>query len=290
MGQVSAHGSAPVDDDDDDSSVDEMSPVKAKKPSRRVSMAKEKEPPKDWTMAEEITLCQAWCDVSENSEKGNNMKMKGFWEAVIKYFEKEIGLTRGITKGGSCDLNVYQKACAEYKMIYRHDFMLEHCYNILKDHQGWLGIETHVFYKNTKGRKKSKTSETTSGSASGAFNLNNEADEPEEEIQEKRAMGRDRAKAKKKSPASIREESSSFVDLLKNRELDIREAKRREAVELKREKLSTQRRTLELAEREKRDRDILFYNSEISSPLPAIQRQKLQEMKNEINERYHIDY
>ncbi|GKF43749.1 hypothetical protein Tco_0130301 [Tanacetum coccineum] len=114
-----------------------------------------------------------------------------------------------------------------------------------------------AFYKNTKGRKKSKTSETTSGSAS--------------------------AKAKKKSSAFSHEGSSSFVDLvadkflnmgkekwgkreeqqqsyiqLKNRELDIREAERREATELKREKLAIQRRTLELAKREKRDRDILF--------------------------------
>ncbi|GJW33678.1 hypothetical protein Tco_0053710 [Tanacetum coccineum] len=210
------------------------------------------------------------------------MKKKGFWEAVIKYFEKETGSTRGYDsilskwknkvrprigsfctivnnieanhESGSNDLDVYQKTCAEYKMIYRHDFTLEHCYNILKDHQ---------------------------------------ADESEKETQEKRAMGRDRAKAKKKSSASSREGSSSFVDLvadkflnmkkekwekrevqqqpniqLKNRELDIREAERREAVELKRGKLAIQRRTLELAEREKRDRDILFYNSEISSLCP----------------------
>ncbi|GJW57250.1 hypothetical protein Tco_0103981 [Tanacetum coccineum] len=84
-------------------------------------------------------------------------------------------------------------------------------------------------------------------------------------------MGRDRAKAKKKSSASSREGSSSF---LKNRELDIQEAERREAAELKREKLAIQRRTLELAERDKRDRDILFYNSKISFSLPAIQQQK----------------
>ncbi|GKE05830.1 hypothetical protein Tco_1397848, partial [Tanacetum coccineum] len=90
----------PVDDDDDSSPVEEMSPVKAKKPSKRASRAKkndgkEKEAPKDWTKAEEIALCQAWCDVSENSEKRNSMKAKGFWEAVINYFEKEIGSTRG---------------------------------------------------------------------------------------------------------------------------------------------------------------------------------------------------
>ncbi|GKC37702.1 hypothetical protein Tco_1050086 [Tanacetum coccineum] len=49
MGQGSAHGSAhgssPVDNDD--SPIEEMSPVIAKKPSRRASKAKEKEPPKD---------------------------------------------------------------------------------------------------------------------------------------------------------------------------------------------------------------------------------------------------
>ncbi|GKC27644.1 hypothetical protein Tco_1034938 [Tanacetum coccineum] len=113
-----------------------------------------------------------------------------------------------------------------------------------------------AFYNITRGRKKSKTSETTSGSAYGGFNLNNEADESEEDIQEKRAMGRDQANAKKKSCASSCEGSSLFVDLLadkflnmkkkkwekreeqqqsyiqlKNRELDIREAERREATE-----------------------------------------------------------
>ncbi|GKB44258.1 hypothetical protein Tco_0889200, partial [Tanacetum coccineum] len=50
-----------------------------------------------------------------------------------------------------------------------------------------------------RGEKKSKTSETTSGSASSGFNLNNEADEFEKETQEHRPMGRDRSKAKKKS-------------------------------------------------------------------------------------------
>ncbi|GJW09480.1 ribonuclease H-like domain-containing protein [Tanacetum coccineum] len=48
---------------------------------------------------------------------------------------------------------------------------------------------------------------------------------------------------------------------MKNQELSIREAEAREIAQLKREKLEIQRRALELAEREKRDRDILFYNS-----------------------------
>ncbi|GKC36255.1 heat stress transcription factor B-2a-like protein, partial [Tanacetum coccineum] len=67
----SGHGSAPVDDDEkDDSPVEDVSPVKPQKPSRRASKAKKnnlKEPPKDWTVEEEIALCEAWCDVSENS-------------------------------------------------------------------------------------------------------------------------------------------------------------------------------------------------------------------------------
>ncbi|GJR04437.1 hypothetical protein Tco_0527421 [Tanacetum coccineum] len=51
----SAHGSAPVDDD---SPVKEMSPVKARKLSKRASKAKTndtKELPKEWTTTEEIT-------------------------------------------------------------------------------------------------------------------------------------------------------------------------------------------------------------------------------------------
>ncbi|GJV12979.1 hypothetical protein Tco_1354520 [Tanacetum coccineum] len=88
----SAHGSVPT------SPVEEVSPVKPKKPSRRAARAnkdKPKEPPKDWTMAEDTALCQAWCDVSENNIDGNSMKSKGFWDAVIKYFEKETGSSRG---------------------------------------------------------------------------------------------------------------------------------------------------------------------------------------------------
>ncbi|GJZ88242.1 RNA-directed DNA polymerase, eukaryota [Tanacetum coccineum] len=86
------------------------------------------------------------------------------------------------------------------------------------------------------GAKKFKTSETTSVSASGGFNLNNETDEAEEETQERE------------------EQKQSYIQL-KNWELNIRKAERREDAELKREKIAIQRRTLELAEREKRDRE-----------------------------------
>ncbi|GJV14628.1 hypothetical protein Tco_1359951 [Tanacetum coccineum] len=59
--------------------------------------------------------------------------------------------------------------------------------------------------KHYKGGGESKTSETTSGSASGGFNLNYKLDEYEEEAREHRPLGRDASKAKKKSFASSRE-------------------------------------------------------------------------------------
>ncbi|GJR34964.1 hypothetical protein Tco_1210648 [Tanacetum coccineum] len=254
----SGHGSVPFHDDEDDSPVEEVSPVKPKKPSRRATKAK----------------------------KDETKEAKGFWETVIRVRPK-IGAFCAIIKNieanhksGTNDLDVYQKACAEFKMIYKGDFNLEHCYNILKDHPGWTDVEMPHFLK-IQGRKKSKTSKTTSGSGSGGINLNEEADEAVQETQEFRPMGRDRAKAKKKAASS----SFSIVDLL-----NIREAEAREIAQLKREKLEIQRRTLELAEREKRDRDILFYNSIIDTNLPPIQQQKLLEMKMEIKERYNLDY
>nr|GEY13312.1 hypothetical protein [Tanacetum cinerariifolium] len=140
MGHRSAHSSALVDDDD--SPVEEMPPVKAKKPSKRASKAKKnatKEPPKEWTTAKEVALCKGWGDVLENCERGNCMKTKGFWDVVINYFTNDTGSTRGYDsivskwknrvhprigrfcvifnnteqnhKSAECDLTVYRKAC-----------------------------------------------------------------------------------------------------------------------------------------------------------------------------------
>ncbi|GJU73935.1 hypothetical protein Tco_1265340 [Tanacetum coccineum] len=135
----SAHGSVPFYDDEDDSPVEEVSPVKPKKPSRRATKAK----------------------------KDGTKEAKGFWEAVIRYFEKETGSTRGA--------------------------------------------------------KKVKTSKTTSGSASGGINLNEEADEAVQETQEFRPMGCDRVKAKKKTAGS----SSSIVDLVADKFYNMKQKKKR---------------------------------------------------------------
>nr|GEZ41638.1 hypothetical protein [Tanacetum cinerariifolium] len=59
----SAHGSVLIHDNEDDSPVEEVLSVKPKKPLRRATRVKKdepKEPLKDWTVAEESALCQAW--------------------------------------------------------------------------------------------------------------------------------------------------------------------------------------------------------------------------------------
>nr|GEW26650.1 hypothetical protein [Tanacetum cinerariifolium] len=159
----SAQGSVPFYDNEYDSPVEEVSPVKPKKPSRRAAKAKKdalkevKETPKEWTVEEEIALCQG--------------------TLKIKLVQQEV-MTRSLANGKI----------------------------------SWKNVEMPNFYQ-SQGRKNSKTSETTSGSASGGLNLNEEADEAVKENQEFRPMGHDRAKAKKKAAGSSRGGDSSFVDL-----------------------------------------------------------------------------
>nr|GEU70945.1 hypothetical protein [Tanacetum cinerariifolium] len=43
-----------------------------------------------WITSEEITLCTAWCNVTENHVSRDAMK-KGFWSEVFAYFKKEMG-------------------------------------------------------------------------------------------------------------------------------------------------------------------------------------------------------
>nr|GEY97462.1 hypothetical protein [Tanacetum cinerariifolium] len=281
------HGSVLVNDDEEgDSPVEDVSPVKPKKPSRRTTRAKNddpKEPQKigQWRKRQHCAKFVHHEVIARSlaNEKNKVRPRIGAFCAIINNVEENH-------ESGTNELDVYHKACVEYKMMYKQDFTLEHCYNVLKDHL-----------------------------ASGGYNLNDEADEAMEETQKLRPMGRDRSKAKKKSVGSSREGSSSFVYLvadkfvnmkqkkwgkrneqqqsyidLKNRGLSIREAEVRKAAQLKRDKLEIQRRTLELAEREKRDIYILFYNSVFDPCLPLIQQEKLLEMKMEIKERYNLDY
>nr|GEW99268.1 hypothetical protein [Tanacetum cinerariifolium] len=76
--------------------------------------------------------------------------------------------------------------------------------------------------KNGKGNERSGSHLRP---ASGGLNLNNEADEYEKMAQEHRPIGRNRSTAKKKSAASSRGGSFSFIDLVANKYLGIKSTK-----------------------------------------------------------------
>ena len=142
----SYHDSIPNDNDDNNTISEEMSPVKPKKRATKKKIV-EKETKNDlslWTRKEEIALCDAWCDSSENIIMGK--------QKVIAYFEKEVGADRTynsiITKwknrirprvgqfcviydnayrnyaSGVNDLTIYRQACAEYQIVYKHAFVM----------------------------------------------------------------------------------------------------------------------------------------------------------------------
>nr|GEX84759.1 hypothetical protein [Tanacetum cinerariifolium] len=165
----SDHSSAPVNNNvEDDSPLEEVSPIKPKQPSRHATRAKKdahKELPKDWTVAEETALCQAWCDVFENNIVRHNTNTSGFLDAIITYFEKETRSTKGYDSIVSKWNNMIRPRSGAFCAI---------IHNVEANHES--DIEMPNFY-NTQRRKKSKTSKTSSESASGGIDLNDEADE-----------------------------------------------------------------------------------------------------------------
>ena len=71
------------------------------------------------------------------------------------------------------------------------------------NHAAWKDIEMPSFKTNGRGRKKSNTLETTSGSTKGGLDLHNVDDSEDEETRESRPLALDASK--KKSSASSRE-------------------------------------------------------------------------------------
>ncbi|GKC32046.1 hypothetical protein Tco_1039340 [Tanacetum coccineum] len=220
MGQGSAYGSAPIEDD---SPVEEVAtPVKGKKVSKRRQKTvptENKKSSKPWTTEEEVALCQAWCDVSENNITGNAMKSRGFWLKVIEYFEIETGSNRG-----------YDAILSKWKKSVRPRI---DAFCVILIMSTWKQVEMPLFCsKQNSGSKKAKTSETT-GSAQGGLNLNEEADGYGKEPINGRASSQLDVEKKK-------EQQQCYIDL-KNQKLNIHEKGSREASELKRQELEIKR-------------------------------------------------
>nr|GEX14383.1 hypothetical protein [Tanacetum cinerariifolium] len=162
-------------------------------------------------------LAHGSAPVQDDEDDSPVEESKGFWDAVIRYFEKETGSSRGYDSIVSNWKNRVRPRIGAFCAIINNVEA-----NHESDHPGWKDVEMLYFYK-SQGRKKVKTSETTSGSTSDGLNLNEEANEDVEETQEFRPMGRDRAKAKNKAAGSSRGRSSSFVDLVADKFFNIKQ-------------------------------------------------------------------
>ncbi|GJS19492.1 hypothetical protein Tco_0448124 [Tanacetum coccineum] len=149
-----------------------------------------------------------------------------------------------------------------------------------------------AFYaKQNPGSKKAKTSKTTSGSAQGGLNLNEDATSSDEELHllHKEVLLTWLKSFKVVGWGKKKEQQQSYIDL-KNQELEIQKKANREAAELKRQKLELKRKTLELKLTMKRDKDLCFYMKKIDETLPPIQQEKLMEMKQQIKEPNDLDF
>ncbi|GJV34975.1 hypothetical protein Tco_1407452 [Tanacetum coccineum] len=128
---------------------------------------------RQWTTAEEITLCTTWCNAMETYGLRDITK-KGFWENVFDNFEKDIGGTirecdaivpkwknsirpkvaafsvvydsvQQMDENGSSDLVLFQNASAEYQTGYEHPFTMEAYWRILKNHPAWSEVEVPTY-------------------------------------------------------------------------------------------------------------------------------------------------
>ncbi|GKA84107.1 hypothetical protein Tco_0805702 [Tanacetum coccineum] len=220
--QGSAHGSVPIHDDEDDSPVEEVPPVKPKKSSRHAAKAKKDEPkdakeaPKEWTVAEEIALCQGWCNVSENNISGNSMKANGFWEAVIRYFVKETGSSRG-----------YDSIVSKWKNKGRKKSKTSETTSGSASSDRNLNEEVDEAVEETRefrpmGRDRAKAKKKAAGSSrGGSSSFVDLVADKFYNIKQKKWGKKD-------------EQQQSYIELM-NRELSIQEAEAREIAQLKRE-------------------------------------------------------
>lgn len=141
----------------------EKAPVKhiPKKPGKRMTRNDDgpsRQIPR--TTEEEIALCKAWVNETENSALGNLRKGDGFWNDIIKYIESKTNtrrtydivngkwnsvrpnvarifgvynnLKRSAPISGAGDEDYYNTAMLNYEADYGVHFTLRHCWEVLR--------------------------------------------------------------------------------------------------------------------------------------------------------------
>ncbi|GKA41211.1 hypothetical protein Tco_0733804 [Tanacetum coccineum] len=93
---------------EDDYPVEEVAPVKRKYLRRRQSCKKnDKDLSEPWIPQEEVVLCRAWVDVSENSVDENAKRRQWFWTGSNNgTFKKKIGNEKKATIPSICKLKI----------------------------------------------------------------------------------------------------------------------------------------------------------------------------------------
>nr|GEX40014.1 hypothetical protein [Tanacetum cinerariifolium] len=310
---------------EDDSPVEEASLVK-KKPSKRRQKKRSKIDDSDkeqrnvpWTMAEEIALCKAWVNTSEDSDRGNAKKAQGFWTEVLQYLEREMGVSgvrtydsinckwkglRGkvsqfcssydnVVRRNEHESNevVLQKAIDEYRAEYGLHFTLLHAWRLLKDHKKWKEVELpKIRGQGHLGKKSKSNSLNTSESA--------------HVVQEARPVGGD--KAKKKVASSFVPSASSgeqLVDMsmekwtkaetcfleIKKGEWDVFLELKKQEIEIKKREIALREKELEFLQDKQRQKDELLYTTP-HDHLRGKQLEKVLETKEKIKAKYNLDY
>nr|GEW08842.1 hypothetical protein [Tanacetum cinerariifolium] len=314
--------SVPVEDD---FPVDE-GPLVKNKPSKRRQKKRSKKDDSDkeqrnapWTVAEEIALCKAWVNTSEDIARGNAKKAPGFWTLVLQSLDKEMGVSgirtydsinckwkglRGkvshfcsvydnvvrMNEGESNEM-VLQKAINEYHDEYGLHFTLLHAWRHLKDNKKWKEVELPIIRGQGRLGKKSKS---TSFNTSESVHF----------VQETRPVGVD--KAKKKAASSFVPSASSdepLVDMLpekwtksetsfldrKNGEWDVFLELKTQEIELKKREIALREKEFEFLQDKQCQKDELFYTTP-HDHLRGKQLEIVLEMKGKIKAKYNLDY
>ncbi|GKD51660.1 hypothetical protein Tco_1280636 [Tanacetum coccineum] len=189
--------SVPVEDD---FPVDE-GPLVKNKPSKRRQKKRSKKDDSDkeqrnapWTVAEEIALCKAWVNTSEDIARGNAKKAQGFWTLVLRYLDKEMGAS---------GIRTYDSINCKWKGMR----------GLLKDNKKWRELELPIIRGQGRLGKKSKST---------SFNTSESA----HFVQETRPLRLDKARRKRHHriewPLSVTDNHKQEIEL-KKREIALRE-------------------------------------------------------------------